>query len=294
MFCFITSLRSPEVSDDWSRICQLFERTAASVFNQTSPDFRMIAACSVRPTLTRSFDERLEFLVVDVPVPERTFESMMVDKVSKLFVALRRARDIDADYVMPLDADDLVSRKIVAHTLSHPEVDGWYVSKGWSYKYGTGWLEKLDNFNSICGSCNVVSRRWLSFPGHAAQERQADDDLIANGHAQVVEAFAARGGVLRPYPFRAAVYTVSNRENATRLLPKGNLRRSHLLRRMSGRIWVAGKTWMSRWPCTALQSEFALDRSPLKPHRPKSDGIAGECRVRPYSIAQRRDSSASP
>ena len=264
MFCFITSLRCPEISDDWSRVCALFERTVTSVFNQTDPNFRMIVCCSARPKLTRSFDERLEYIVIDAPIPERTFESMMEDKVRKLFVALQRARDIDADYVMPLDADDLVSRRIVAHTLRHPDADGWYVSKGWRYEYGTGWLERLGNFNLICGSCNVLARRWFSFAGRPDKERQAYQDLVANGHEQVVDAFAARGASLRPFPFRGMVYTVSNRENATRLLPAGTPTHRHLLRRMAARVKTEGRTWINRWPCVgSVRSEFALDPSAL-------------------------------
>ena len=54
MFCFVTPLRSPQLSDNWPRICELFERTATSVFRQTVPDFRHVVVCHERPTIRRS------------------------------------------------------------------------------------------------------------------------------------------------------------------------------------------------------------------------------------------------
>jgi glycerol-3-phosphate O-acyltransferase len=62
MFCFITSLRAPQASANWPRVCELFERTAVSVFAQTESNFRLIVAGHAPPILRRQFDARLEFI----------------------------------------------------------------------------------------------------------------------------------------------------------------------------------------------------------------------------------------
>ena len=215
MFCFITSLRSPQVAENWQAICGLFERTAASVFSQTCPEFRLIVVCNQLPILSRAFDNRLEFIIVDLPV-QKTHGSMCADKLKKLLIAMQRVRELNADYVMPIDADDLVSRNLVSHVLKYPDADGWYVARGWKYQYGRHWKEKLDDFNRNCGTCNVLARRWFAFPNNPEQERKADAALITHGHDQVIDAFTAQGARLRPFPFRAATY-IRHKENASAL-----------------------------------------------------------------------------
>ena len=217
--------------------------------------------CHERPILSQVFDERLEFIEADLPVPKKDHDAMIEgDKVGKLLIAMRRVRELNADYVMPVDADDLVSNRIVEHVLTNPE-DGWYVERGWQYEYGRSWIERVDNFNLRCGTCNVLARRWFVFPGDPARERSADVALIVKGHGQVVEAFASQGAVMRPFPFSAAVYTVCNGENTSELQPHEQSR-SNQLRRLAGRAKraiVGNRAWLRRRPCVAAtRREFAL------------------------------------
>lgn len=271
MFCFITSLRSPLVSRDWPRVCALFERTLVSIFNQTGADFRVIAVCHRPPTLQRAFDDRLEFISAShLPVPDPAiapfgadFLSMSQDKVRKLIIALRRARELKAAFVMPIDADDLVSRRLVAHVLAHPGADGWFVERGWRYAYGRPWIAAVDRFHLVCGSGNVLSRRWFAFPGKPERERQIEIDWLEQGHTEFVRVFRERGALLRPVPFRAAVYTVMTGENIS-LIPVGEKPkdRREPLRRLAG--YCKRKVLASRKLrlCTSrLRMEFALDQS---------------------------------
>src|SRR5207245_8122855 len=138
--------------------------------------------------------ERLEFLTFDFPLPRKSpcslrltheaWPAMSDDKVNKLIAGVQRARELNADFVMLLDADDLVSRRLVAHVQSHPEADGWFVKHGWRYEYGRRWMETLDGFNEVSSACNVVARRWFSFPDDPERERDADTALMLQGHGQ--------------------------------------------------------------------------------------------------------------
>lgn len=276
MFCFVTPLRSPQWSDNWSRICRLFERTATSVFRQTVPDFRHVVVCHEPPVLERVFDQRLEFITADFPLPKKpprslrltheAWPAMGADKSNKVVAGVQRALELNADFVMLLDADDLVSCRLVAHVLSHPEADGWFVKRGWRYQYGRRWIETLDGFNQVSGSCNVLARRWMIFPGPPNGERGADAALILHDHGQTVEALAARGALLRPIPFRAVVYT-ENGENANILMHEhlrggGRQPRHSPLRRLAGRCKRTMLAWSKRRLCTStLRGEFALDLS---------------------------------
>lgn len=264
MFCFITSIRSAKVSDDWNRVCELFERTAASVFNQTIGDFRLVAVCHEVPEIKRRFDERLEFIKVSHPVPERNFNSLLtLDKVPKLKVAMRRARDLGATHVMPIDADDLVSRDIAAHALANPSVDGWVAQSGWRHQYGAGWIEQSDEFYFGCGTCNILTDRVFRLSDPIEEER-IDRIVIEQGHHQARSSLAKVGCVLQPIPFRAAICIVNNGENTSRTLT-WEAKESKGLRGFVGRGLGGARQWSRRRPLTSnIKREFAV-AGPLSP-----------------------------
>ena len=64
MLCFITALKSKAVASDWIRVCELFESTLRSAYNQTDPDFRIIVVCHERPDLKERYDDRVVALRV--------------------------------------------------------------------------------------------------------------------------------------------------------------------------------------------------------------------------------------
>ena len=263
MFCFITSLRSAKVAEDWTHVSRLFERMAASVFGQSASSFRLIAVCHEPPKLKQCFDERLEFITVNFPAPSYDCDQMFNDKVRKLIVALRRSRELGASYVMPIDADDLISSRLVAYALAHPDADGWFVDRGWRYGHGSRWIDVLDRFNLICGSCNILSRRWFAFPDQPEREREAETELIENGHHQVAQAFLARGVKLKPIPFRAAVYVdhFGDRlgEELSRRQAVGLAIRRRPVARIAGQLKRASLMLRKRRWCDAdLRQEFAI------------------------------------
>lgn len=272
MFYFITPLRAPALTLDWARTSKLFERTAASVFRQTMPDFRHIVICHEPPTLTRTYDDRLQFIKVDLPMETRptqftsqVYPAMSRDKVNKLLIGLGEARKRGASFVMLLDADDLVSNRLVEYVVSNPDADGWYVKCGWRYVYGQPWMTIADEFNKVCSSCHVLSRRWFAFPDDPGREREVEAAFISQGHEQAVDALAALGAKLRQIPFRAVVATESG-ENMSIVKhikpgePSGPAR--SWLRRLAGRAMLQTIRWYYRRPLgPGLRREFAIERS---------------------------------
>lgn len=263
MFCFITSLRARAASAHWDRVCELFERTAASVFAQSDPRFRLIVVGHDRPALSRAFDARLEFIAADLPIPEASYAAKDADKRHKLIIALQRAREVGADYAMSLDADDLVSARLVEYVLAHPDADGWYIRHGYVHQYGSRWVEPMrDSFNLVCGSCNILARRCFAFPQDAARERAMENDWFVEGHLQFVQAFAARGANIQPIPFPAATYIRHDGDRMNELNPD-NVRPPPAprgpLRRLAGQALLAAVTLSRRRPLTgAIRREFAI------------------------------------
>ena len=236
---------------------------ATSVFGQSTSSFRLVAVCHEPPRLKRCFDERLEFITVNFPAPSYDYDQMVNDKVRKLIVALRRSRELGASFVMPIDADDLISNRLVAYALAHPDADGWFVDRGWRYEHDRRWIDVLDRFNLVCGSCNILSRRWFAFPGLPEREREAETELIEKGHHQAAQAFLARGVKLKPVPFRAVVYVDHVGDRLGEDLSKRHaiipaMRRKPIVR-IAGQLKRSALTLRKRRWCGAeLRREFAI------------------------------------
>ena len=117
MLIFCIPLRSKEVSKDWNKVSLLFNRTLESVYNQTNGNFKIFVACHQIPTLNQTYDDRVQFIIVNTKIPI-TYMDMMGDKDSKIYTCQNAARkylieqNLKGSYFMNVDSDDLISCKI--------------------------------------------------------------------------------------------------------------------------------------------------------------------------------------
>ena len=120
MIVFAIPLRSKGSSKNWEGVVHNFNATIKSIFNQSgSKNFRVIVACNEIPELYGKYDERLEFISLNMPTPNSWIEKAR-DKGWKLTEIAVRIRQIlektdnpeNGIYVMPVDADDLLNNKI--------------------------------------------------------------------------------------------------------------------------------------------------------------------------------------
>ncbi|MEO1134802.1 MAG: glycosyltransferase family 2 protein, partial [Cyanobacteria bacterium J06639_1] len=141
MLCFVMALKSKAVSKNWKLVSELFENTLYSAYNQIDPDFRIIAVCHEIPELKRDYDDRVELLSVDFPPPDGSIRAeTMKDKWKKISVGLIRAGELNPDFVMLMDADDLVSRRLSQYVNQHKDSNGWIFDLGYKYQFGSQWI----------------------------------------------------------------------------------------------------------------------------------------------------------
>lgn len=93
MLYFGVPLRSKAASKDWDNVTRVFNRTLHSICNQTDPDFKVFVACHDIPLLDKQYDQRVEFLIADTPIPTSKKE-MMLDKGWKVSMIARRIREL--------------------------------------------------------------------------------------------------------------------------------------------------------------------------------------------------------
>lgn len=80
MLTFAIPLRSKHSSNNWSTVCDAFNRTLRSVCNQTCKEFRVLVAYHDMPEIAKDIDlSKIEFIKVDSPLPNN-YKEQMLDK----------------------------------------------------------------------------------------------------------------------------------------------------------------------------------------------------------------------
>ena len=206
MLTFIISMRARALSQDWDYHCRLLQSTVNSIFAQNHPDFNVVIVCHDVPQISQPRDGAIYFLTVNYPLPQRSFDDMVVDKVLKLTAGVDWSVARGSDYVMFMDADDLVSRRLSEFVAAHKGDNGWFFPKGYSHRYGEWWLRKQEFHHLICGTSHIVRRNLLEFAHDELYRGERVNTLAAAGHANYCGFLKTQGTPLEPLPFSGAVY----------------------------------------------------------------------------------------
>ena len=164
MFYFVVPMISKRVASDWNFMNTLLHRTLLSVLAQTDENWRAIVVGNEKPTTPLLSEERIDFLSVETELKADTPGHRDYDKEKKLRAAYVHIRPSHPDFVMILDADDLVNRDLVKYVRSHPCEAGFVVQDGYVYVTRHNRMRRVDNFNTRCGSSLVVKYRPEWYP----------------------------------------------------------------------------------------------------------------------------------
>ncbi|MBC2845766.1 glycosyltransferase family 2 protein [Winogradskyella flava] len=232
MLTFVIPVKSKLVSNNWSEFCNLFQNTLKSVTNQTDSSFKVVVVCNEIPDIEFKHPS-VHYLKVDFNPPLRKeYESdesinkrREIDKGKKLKVGVKYATDnFNTDYVMTVDSDDFISKKIAAFVNGqNGEKPGWYTIKGYIYVKGKPFLLATSKFNSLCGSSVIVRPELIE---HFCEI----DPILYFDHRMTV---LNNDIYLDELPFYGGIYSVVNGEN-------------HLMSISNVKKFNNHKGWMSR------------------------------------------------
>jgi hypothetical protein len=212
MLCFVMALKSKVVSNDWKKVCEVFGNSLRSAYSQIDPDFKVLVVCHEIPTLSDQYDERVEFIQVDFPPPEKLVtQKTMADKWRKLAVGMVRVGKIKPDFVMIMDADDLVSNQLSQYVNAHKSENGWMLRKGYTYRHNRPWIYQNNHFT--CGSDAIVNSRLIKFPQNSDPKSIEDCVVLKWGHTIIGEKLKEAGTPLKSLPFRGAIYVCDHGDN---------------------------------------------------------------------------------
>jgi len=210
-FIFGIPFRSKAASKDWTKNNALLASTLRSVFNQTEQDFDVVIACHETPDIPEIHDQRVTILNTDTPT---NLSEQMRDKGHKRKLLSVEWRRRGGGYFMLLDADDLVSRRLVQHVRENPSESGYLIKRGYRYNVAAASCKPVANLNQICGSCTIFRMDPEDLP------ESMDDNtprLIGRykNHQTFEDDARSMGREFRIVPFPGAVYVIGHGENYT-------------------------------------------------------------------------------
>ena len=277
---FIIPFASRKVKSHWNEACGHLRQTLRSIQNSSSGNYRVIVAGHEPPEFDVSFDSRFHFLSLNHPTPsDHNYPpAFVLDKLTKVAAAWNYANPTwNPKYVMKLDADDLVSSKLVEWLDNADEEAGYLIRHGWVWRSGSRYLlQRTEYFDRTCGSCLIIRNdvadktgpfltEWEGVPSDEASSSFA----TSNEHSAISESristlllndsftrfaaaqFAHLGLRLRTIPFSAVIYRTGNSDSI-----EGGIRltrtQTQTLRMLIGRIR------RTRLITKALRKEFML------------------------------------
>ena len=276
---FLIPVASRKVKSHWSVACEHLRQTLRSIQNSTSENYCAVVAGHEAPDFDVSFDSRFHFLSLTHPIPsDRNYTpALVLDKLTKIAAAWNYAKSTwNPKYVMKLDADDLISSRLVDWLENSGGEAGYLIKHGWVWSSGSRYLlQRTEIFNRTCGSCLIIRNdvadqtgpfltEWEGVPSdgeisslaacaeHSTVTGSRISTLLLNDTCtHFASQFAYLGHRLPTVPFNAVVYRTGNADSV-----EGEIRQrrpqTQTLRMLLGRIRRL------RLITTALRKEFML------------------------------------
>jgi hypothetical protein len=211
LFVFGIPLRSRVTARSWDTAVRLLERTLGSVLAQTDDRFRIILACHERPEIRALNDPRVLAVQATFP-PPASFDQQMQDKGMKRRLIGATLRKLGGGYMMMVDADDLVSNRLVAYVHQDCDPNGYVLKKGYEFDAARHRLRGAPRFNRLCGTSAIIRFSADELPTSVDDYERRYFSLFSN-HVHWEEVARSNGRPLKPLPFRGAVYVMNNGEN---------------------------------------------------------------------------------
>ncbi len=219
-FFFCIPLMPKANAGDWGQVCRVFQQTIRSLENQKNQNFKVLLAAQDLP----EFFPEIDLDIVHVHTPwavEDDKSHKLRDKRWKKTTLLRHVRQAGGGYVMMLDADDLVSNRLVEYALQERNPNGYIIEQGFAYDWKADLIAPIPGvwgktFDAVCGSCSIIYFNREDLPPPTAQENSDEGPYLAaklRQHAQWKHVMAEAGRPLQAVPFPGAVYVLNHDNN---------------------------------------------------------------------------------
>lgn len=221
VLAFVTSIRHPRNSTDYASVEAMLRQSVTAWLGQADPRFAIVVVANRSVELPR--DDRVHQVQVSFPPPsdERTprtgIAAVLRDKGTKNAIGLTLARELGAEYVMFVDADDFVSHRLTEFVAAHPDEPGWTITDGWRVQLERRTIRRHSgDFQLQCGSSHIVRADLL--PPTTGGVIATQDELYAEQGELLERWLGSHMHIhddlpLSPLPFPGALYRVGTSQS---------------------------------------------------------------------------------
>lgn len=174
------------------------------------------------------------------------------DKSKKIFLGCKKAKEDGCHFIMSVDADDLISNKLVGYIAQREEqekISGFYINKGYLYRPSSKRMIRVNkNMQAFNGSTHILHIDLIKIPNF--DNLLYTDINLFTSHGWVVARMKMEYDVeLEPIPFPAVVYVAhgGNISNVSNLNMIGKLKNIV-------KLIVRGK-----WVTKVIKKEFCIN-----------------------------------
>jgi hypothetical protein len=238
------------VASDWPKAVACLERTLGSIFANPGKNLRAMVICQDKPPLNTK-DERYLFLESRHPKPDK--QDVMAkhrDKSDKVWEAYEAARQLAPEYVMIVDADDLISNTLVSYVHQRPDLDAFCLKTGYAWKEGSAHFTLRPRFNQVCATAFINRFHKKCFPALLGGSSKLICEL---GHNQVEDVMDDAGLRVDKIYEPKAVYVTGHVNHI------GTFHNLPIQRRVKD---LALALWRKRKLTAELRQEFGLMQEP--------------------------------
>ncbi len=218
LLTFVIPVRHPANSRDWSQQVANLRQTTASIAAQDDPGWRTVVVANTGaelPPMPAKFDVlRVAFPPNPVHdrkdlLPDARFDAVRLDKGRRVLAGALQAWR--SRYLMVVDDDDFVSRKLAGFVHAHDGANGWaFRDDGYVWGDGGRLVYREPAFSDLCGTSHVVRTDLYRLPASAADADVEYVKQMLGSHRFVAPRLAAAGVPLSPLPFPGAIYRVGH------------------------------------------------------------------------------------
>jgi exopolysaccharide biosynthesis galactosyltransferase PssJ len=265
---FLIPFASRRTKSRWDIACAHLRQTLKSIQNSSSESYCVVVAGHEPPNFNVETNAKVCFLPVDHDIPQHqdAVVSGRLDKLVKIGAAWNYAKSRwNPHYLMKLDADDLISARLVHWLENFGREPGYLIEHGWVWRSGARYfLQFTEYLDRVCASCLIVRGDIADREGpfltgvEGIQLDEASLDFVTSDHYSLVPGsgtstvllndshqryaaqFAYLGQKLSTLPFRAVIYRIGNPDSNSATLDTGRptlrmifgaIRRTHLMTR---------------------------------------------------------------
>ena len=238
---FLIPFASRRTKSRWNIACAHLRQTLKSVQNSTSRQHCVVVGGHEAPDFNIETNTKVCFLSLDHDIPhhQNAVVSGRLDKLAKIAAAWNYAKSRwNPHYLMKLDADDLISSKLVHWLENFGGEPGYLIKHGWVWRLGARHVfQGTEYLDRVCASCLIIRSDIADQEGpfrtgvegahldEASLSFAATDQyslvpgsgtstlLLNDSHQRCAAQFAYLGHKISTVPFKAVVYRTGNPES---------------------------------------------------------------------------------